>query len=109
MIKRRAYKITYCGKDHRVNLVQKLYKELYDTRNDFLHGNPVKPKRLYPFRNKNVPHIIRFAPLIYKIALLSFLDRFKDRRKKIDWRELDISFLINERELSQAILKCKGT
>ena len=38
-LKRRSYTIDYRGK-RKVNLSQKLYKELYDTRNAFLHGNP---------------------------------------------------------------------
>jgi hypothetical protein len=107
VIKRKTYKVKYRGHDHQVNLVQKLYKELYDTRNDFLHGNPVKPDRLYPFKNKKNHLIIRYAPIIYKVALLSFLNQFEDKRQKKDWQKEYISKLVNERKLSEAILSVK--
>ena len=107
-VKRKSYKIKYRGQELSVNIVQKLYKELYDTRNDFLHGNPVKPSRLYPFKNRKVHPITRFAPLVYKVGLLSFLDNFKPKSKKDNWQKEYISKLINERGLSEAILKSKG-
>jgi len=109
VIKKKVYKTRYKGRDQRINLVQKLYKELYDTRNDFLHGNPVRLNRLHPFKNKKIQPITRFAPLIYKVVLLSFLDQFKNRRKKADWQKEYISKLINEEYLSEAILKAKGS
>jgi len=107
-LKRKAYKIGYGGIDVKYNLVQKLYKELYDTRNDFLHGNPVRPNRLHPFRNKKIQPITRFAPLVYKVALLSFLDQFRDKRRSSGWQKEYISKLINERDLSEAILKSRN-
>lgn len=107
-VKRKAYQVKYRGQNLRVNLVQKLYKELYDTRNDFLHGNPVKPSRLYPFKNRKVPSITKFAPLVYKVGLLSFFDQLKPKLKKRSWQKEYISKLINERGLSEAILKSKG-
>jgi hypothetical protein len=103
-IKRKMYKISRKKKD-RINLPQRLYKELYDTRNEFLHGNPISTNRLHPFRNKRVPVITKFAPLLYKIALLSFLDQYRDRRKQEDWRKDYISKLLIEETLSEAILK----
>lgn len=109
VVKKRVYRVKYRGQAYRVNLAQKLYKELYDTRNDFLHGNPVRPTRLHPFRNSKSPPITRFAPLLYKVALLCFLEQFKDRRRKTDWQKEYISKLIDERKLSEAILKSKGT
>jgi len=98
----------YRGQELKVNLVQKLYKELYDTRNDFLHGNPVKPSRIYPFKNRKVHPITRFAPMIYKVVLLSFLEPFKPPMKKASWQKDYISRLVNERGLSEAILMSKG-
>ena len=107
-VKRKSYKVKYRGRELSVNIVQKLYKELYDTRNDFLHGNPVKPSRLYPFKNRKVPPITRFAPLIYKVGLLALLGNFKPKSKNDNWQKEYISKLINERRLSEAILKSKG-
>jgi len=107
-IKKRAYKICFHNREYKVNLVQKLYKELYDTRNDFLHGNPVSQNRLYPFRKKGRHTIIRYAPLIYKVALLSFLKQHNLRLKRANWQKEYISNLINERSLSEAFLKLKN-
>jgi len=104
-IRRRMYKVTYKGKGYRVSLPERLYKELYDTRNEFLHGNPVTPNRLHPFRDKRRPVITRFAPLLYKVALLSFLEQYKNRRKRRDWRKDYISRSISEEKLSEAVLK----
>jgi len=107
-IKKKVYKIRYKGKNHRINLVQKLYKELYDTRNDFLHGNPVQKSRLYPFKNTSSQPITRFAPLIYKVTMLAFLEQFKDKRKRADWKKEYMSKLINESNLCEALLKSKS-
>jgi len=108
VLKRKVYTVRYHGKNHKVTLTEKLYKELYDTRNDFLHGNPVKANRLFPFKNKNLPALIKFAPLLYKVALLCFLDKFKSkhRSKKANLKELT-SKIFGERGLSDALLKAK--
>lgn len=103
-IKRKSYKVNYRNQELKINIVQKLYKEMYDTRNDFLHGNPVKPSRLYPFKNKKLPPIAMFAPLIYKVALLSFLDNFKSKSQR-EWLS---NSMVYEGKLSKAILKSKG-
>jgi hypothetical protein len=107
-LKRKAYKLEYRGQKFRANLVQKLYKEMYDARNDFLHGNPVKPSRLYPFKNSKGYPITRFAPLIYKVGLLCFLEQLKSKSPKSAWRKDYISKWIDERGLSEAILKSKN-
>ena len=107
VIKKKVYQIEYRGNRSKYNLVQKLYKELYDTRNDFLHGNPVRPNRLHPFRQKHVPAITRFAPLIYKVALLSFLEQYKDGRKNKNWQREYMAKLMNENRLSEAIIVSK--
>ena len=108
IIGRKSYKVRYGGKDYRINLVQKLYKELYDTRNNFLHGNPVRRYRLFPFMNTKRHPITRFAPLIYKVALLAFLRQFqRSRMKKKDGLGVYMEELIIEGGLSEALLKCK--
>jgi len=63
------------------NLVQKLYKELNDARNDFFHGNPVTERRLFPFRNKDRPLLQHLAPALYWTALTVYLPRLTRRRK----------------------------
>lgn len=104
-IKRRLYKVNHRKKEYRVNLPQRLYKELYDTRNEFLHGNPITSNRLHPFRRKDRPGITRFAPLLYKVALLCYLEKYRDRRKDRVRRKRYVYELLYEERLSQAILK----
>ncbi len=38
-LKRKSYSIKYRGDKLKVTLTSKLYKEIYDARNDFLYGN----------------------------------------------------------------------
>jgi hypothetical protein len=104
-VKTKRYKIHKKSKT-RVNLVQKLYKEFYDTRNEFLHGNPVKMSRLFPFQNTKNPPVTYFAPLIYKIALLCFLNQIVPA-EKIDPLKDYMSKKINEAPLAKAILRAK--
>lgn len=106
-LRRKVYKVEHRRVTHKVNLVQALYKQLYCTRNDFLHGNPVTARRLHPFRNKKVHVITRFAPLIYKVALLSFLDQIKGRSRQVGKQNGYMTKLFHEDRLSEAILKSK--
>jgi len=72
-LRQRRWVIKLRGNTRRVSLIQKLYRELYDARNDFLHGNPVTPRRLHPFRRSKSPLLTHLAPLLYKVALICFL------------------------------------
>lgn len=55
-----------------VNIVQKLYKALYDNRNAFLHGNPIRHGALDPLRR--FPYqLLSLAPLLYRTALVAYL------------------------------------
>lgn len=74
--------VHYDSKCHKVNLVVKIYRDLYEARNKFMHGNPVSPENLFPFKNNKRPPLTHLAPLIYKTALLGFLDRFQFRPKE---------------------------
>lgn len=108
-LKRRSYVVKYRGIRRQVNLSQKLCKELYDTRNAFLHGNPVTEKRLRPFGRKNVQVITKYAPLLYKIVLISFLIQFKTKRKtkRIDMLKEYAMHSMTERNLAEALLTSK--
>ncbi len=70
----RYYKILVKGKESRVSLIKKLYKELYDVRNDFLHGNKVTMNSLFHSKNSRRPDLLSLAPIIYKVALLHLLE-----------------------------------
>ena len=71
----KSYSITRDSKGNkqRVTLPQKLYHQIYKARNDFLHGNPVTVKHLYPWNKTKRNPLNHFAPLLYKLALISFL------------------------------------
>lgn len=70
-LKQKRYKIRYQGSEHRVTLPSKIYKQLYDSRNIFLHGNTATLSRLKVFRKKDNALLVSVAPLIFKIALFS--------------------------------------
>lgn len=106
-VRRRSFTTSYQGRRLRINLAQKLYKELYDTRNDFLHGNPVRDNRLFPFKNRKAPPLLTLAPLLYKVALLSFLRKFRGRPPGTDSLTREFKALIYERNLSKGLLKAK--
>lgn len=124
-VSKRQYKFKYRGQTSKINLVQKLYNELYEARNDFLHGNDVNLQSLFPFRkinqpgNKNRPHLNIFTPLLYNVALLSYLEKPREAKRYDDmpanesikdWlnslkKPLSESF--TQSDLAEAILKAK--
>ncbi len=52
-----------------LNLVQRLYKRLYDSRNAFLHGNKLTIKIFVPPGLREGVRLLDVAPLIYLTAL----------------------------------------
>lgn len=106
-IRQKRYQIKYQRKKEQVTLVEKLYFQIYQARNDFLHGNPVKLKNLYPFQNDQRKPLTAFAPLIYKVALYSFLNQFRDQRKCKGTEQI-ISRHLHEWNLVEALLKAKN-
>lgn len=74
-IRRRQY-IAYMGGAKRPwprrSLPCWLYGKLYQARNDFLHGNPVRRSILKP--NKSKSGLFWLAPLLYRLALTGFLE-----------------------------------
>ncbi len=67
--------ITKVGKNEKkvkLPFIQKTYEELYRVRNNFMHGNKVSTRTLFPF-GTNKPSIIRLAPTIYRIALWHYM------------------------------------
>lgn len=57
------------------NIAGKLYKEIYDTRNAFYHGNRVSNEDLFPFKNKDLPPLPHLAPVLFTFGLMLFLDK----------------------------------
>jgi hypothetical protein len=79
IIKKSFYRLTNANKldtnSEKINLIQRLYFELNNLRNDFLHGNKIKNNSIRPFKKIKNKSFIYYAPLIYKIALISFLEK----------------------------------
>ncbi len=99
ILKPKRYKIKYNG-EHRVTLLSKIYKQLYDSRNYFLHGNDTDISKINVFYKKNNVLLTNVAPLIFKIALLSkFFELFPN---KIIKKEKDLL----ESNLVAAFSKC---
>lgn len=66
-------------KKQKLSLIEKLYRKLYDSRNTFLHGNNIQKGILRTFKYKESQHnyINKFAPIVYRFALYSFLVKHK--------------------------------
>lgn len=71
---KRTYTVRFQNKNGRVNLVQKLYCQIYSARNSYIHGNPVKVKDAFPWGRTDRHPLHAFAPLIFKVALISKID-----------------------------------
>jgi hypothetical protein len=54
------------------NLPCWLYGNIYHARNDFLHGNPIRPDRLQV--KPSGKSLFPYAPLLYRMALSAFLE-----------------------------------
>jgi hypothetical protein len=94
------------NKNEQLNLIQKTYFEMYNARNQFLHGNPVKSSDLFPGQNSKYNSFTAIAPVLYKCALYHFLGLLElDSNKLTDIiqdnirrRDLETA-LVNSREL----------
>jgi len=73
-LRRKSYKIDYKGDSYRVNLIQKLYKQIYDARNSYIHGNAINMNHITAWGKSNRHHLSAFAPLIFKVALISKIE-----------------------------------
>lgn len=60
---------TYDGRQKRSNRILAcwLYGEIYQARNDFLHGNPLSPDRLIISHSGR--HLLNYPPALYRIAM----------------------------------------
>lgn len=63
-------------------LVRWIYHELYQARNDFIHGNPVSRGRLRPKGSR--ASLLELAPPLYRLALTAFLSlKFSEKAPPI--------------------------
>ena len=67
------YTIEYKQRRREVNLVQRLYWDLYRVRNKFLHGDRITKNDEHVLRNPRRVGLARIAPLVYMVALKCFM------------------------------------
>ena len=94
---KRLYTVALRNKSCRVNLVQKLYYQIYNARNSYIHGNTVKMKDITSWGKTTRHPLYVFAPLIFKIALIT--------RTDINYYHDDKVF--NQLVIERALLKSK--
>ncbi len=71
------------------NLIEFIYKKLYDSRSLFLHGSVIKPEILSPFGEDKFS-IYDLAPTVYRTALFSYLVKggyLNTERENVDYLE----------------------
>jgi hypothetical protein len=103
-------RITHQGRSKSVNWIQKFYKELYDARNSFLHGNPVSPGRLFPKNKSGGPTLLHVAPLLYRTALNSVLPSPPKKSAGSDLTSQLTAYLLQsqvQRRYEKAVLRCR--
>jgi len=61
-------------KSEKTNISGKLYKEIYDSRNAFFHGNEVGIEYLFPFKNEELPSLLKLAPVLFTFGLMLYLE-----------------------------------
>lgn len=64
------------------NFAQAIYKDLFNARNSFLHGNAVNDRILYVNSDKNKLSLPVVIPIIYRSVLYVFLDRYIKKCKR---------------------------
>lgn len=67
----------------RGNLAVKLYAELYDARNRFLHGERVTQKQLFPFGEIDRHPLTAYAIALYEAAVCAFLNVYRFSRASL--------------------------
>jgi hypothetical protein len=83
------YKIYKGPSNERLNLIQKIYYEMYRARNHFLHGNPVKLSDLFQGQNLKNNSLIEIAPVLYKCALCQFLGLWETDSNRLNENNQD--------------------
>lgn len=97
---RKLYTIQFPrNKRKRCTLPQKLYSMLHSARNDFLHGNPVEHYSVFVKNSARYHPLTAAAPLLYKLALQSFLQI----AKREDLADYDISDFMTIRNFEEAM------
>lgn len=91
------------------NLACWLYGEIYEARNDFLHGNPLPPDRL--LIKASGRHLLNYAPPLFRVALSAALGirwmkpqpPLTDAEASGQWISDQIKFLDPQRVVERAL------
>lgn len=83
----RWYRSYHQRKRRSVDRASKIYEELYEARNDFAHGNPVRNSVLLS-RVLDGQRLLGLASTIYRTALISYLEATWPRPTKDDYYAL---------------------
>lgn len=83
-LSKKKYVIKVANKDTDANLAQKLYAQLNNVRNDYMHGNPIRQKKLVCFQNPRRAGLIYVAPLLYRVALAAAIGK-PERKVPANW------------------------
>jgi hypothetical protein len=90
---RLRYTISFQKKKLRATLPEALYDDVYWARNQFLHGMPVKGRMLHYRQSTAFAHLTHIAPVLFNVALLTFLQRLRIAGGPIDLAKLRLSNL----------------
>lgn len=66
---------------HRISFIERLIEDLYEARNDFIHGNPTSGRSLYPFGDIRRRSLNDIAVFIYRAVLILALQKALPSRK----------------------------
>ncbi|MGH6673822.1 MAG: hypothetical protein ACRECV_17885 [Xanthobacteraceae bacterium] len=78
-----------------------IYGELHRARNDYLHGNPIGPRRLIVKKSKR--HLFNYAALLYRMALSGFLPIPKPDGDPQTFSRARYDFLVNQNDIERAL------
>ncbi len=97
---KKLYSVQFSKKNsRRCTLAQKLYYMLHFARNNFLHGNPVGIRNLFIKGSDKYHPLTAASPILYKLALQSFLDI----PKLANLGDYDMSDFANVRNYEEAL------
>ncbi|MBI5442721.1 MAG: hypothetical protein HY900_16095 [Deltaproteobacteria bacterium] len=99
-LSKRRYRIHLQKAKVSVTLVQKIAAQLYDVRNDFLHGNDVAVSSLFPFERTRRHPLTLYAPMVYKTALAGRLALVRGD----DYSAYSMTQFMSVRNLEEALL-----
>jgi hypothetical protein len=99
---KKLYTVNINKTNHRVNLAQKLYNQIYNARNSYMHGNPIKMKDITAWGKTARRQLYMFAPLIFKIALIT-----RTGINYYDDEDLSKDRVFSQLEIEGALLKSK--